>query len=527
MNSRNIVALVAATTSMFACGEERISGGGDEMGNFVRVSLVDSTGAPAAGARIVVRPSDQILSPTDSVPAPWRSLVAGPDGVVEIPSLGTGHWTLAARLGNTGRAETLSTESGKAVPAETLSLGRLSSLSGHVEPAPGGKTWISLAGQAAAVEPDSLGNFRLDNVTPGVVGLVAATSSGIIGRKDVPLAPGESRDLGSFASDWSAWSLRKTIWLNTGSRGVATTSTVTDLPIALNLTNSDFDFSKLRSDFSDLRATRPDGRPLPLSIERWDAAAGTLTIWIRMDTVHAGRDSQAVVLRGGNPSARASWANPFDPGVGWSGVWHMGQNLSDATGSGHDADDDSSTYKSGGMVGECRWFTRSTPGTMSAPGSGMDADPRGDLTLETWVRLDTRSSNGFDPIVSRGNTGYRLQRDGTTNFLSFAVLDSIDADTATVKATGTTNFADGQFHHVVGMRRGDTLLVFVDGVRDGQKSYNGTTKRSSAPVGIGANGSLTWEGMIDELRIGRVARSDDWIRLSYEAQKKTSAFVSR
>jgi len=528
VNIRHIPTLAAAIVLATGCGDDRVSGGGDEMGNFVRVSILDSTGAPAAGARVQLRSLDQILSPADPIPPPVGAYLADTNGRVEIPSPGSGRWMLVSRLGPTGRADTLSTEIDKPLPLRTLRLGRLATLRGHLEPVAGQRNWITLAGRAVSCAPDSMGDFRLDSVEPGPVVVVASDTSKILDRKMAFIAPGEERDLGSFASDWSGWSWRKDIWLNTGTRGVAISEKVVDLPIPLRLTNSDIDFAALRSDFSDLRATRPDGRPLPLSIEQWDSAGGVLTAWILVDTVFAGRDSQAIVLRGGNATAKAARANPFDASHGWSGVWHMGQDLSDMTGSGHGAVDNSSTYKSGGQVGECRWFTRSTPGAMSAPGIGMDAEPRGDLTIESWVRLDNKSSTGSDPIVSRQGSGYRLQRDGTSRFLGFGVLDSTgNGDTATVKVVGKTDFTDGQFHHVAGMKRGDTLLVFVDGARDGQKLYTGTTGRSSAGLGIGQDGSLTWDGMIDELRIGRVSRSDDWIKLSFEAQKKTSMFITR
>jgi hypothetical protein len=531
MNTRVRFACLVAAAFFAGCGDERIGGGGDEMGNFIRVSLRDSAGAPAAGARIMLRPASQILSPDSIAPLPLRTLVVGEDGTVDVELPPPGRYTLVARAGSTGRADTFSVARGTTtLSGRILSLGRLASLTGRIEPRTGLETWISLAGRADAVGIDSLGNFRLDSVVPGPVEVVAHSPAGIISRANLSVSAGETLDLGSLASDWSDWPLKKTIYLNTGAKGIAIGSTVTDLPLALRLTSSDLDFSKLRSDFADLRATRADGRPLPLSVERWDATSGILTVWIGMDTIHTGRDSQAIVLRGGNTAAAATSANPFQSTGGWSGVWHMGQDLSDATNTGNNADDASTTYKSGGVVGECRWFTRTTPGRMSvANAANLDPTPSGDLLVEAWVRLDTKSANGSDPIVSRGNSGYSLQREGTTNFIAFAVLDSSSAsDTTTVKVVGNTDFADGQFHHVAGMRRGNSLLVFVDGIRDGQKLYTGATKKSNSALDIGSNGSNDhWEGMIDELRIGRVSRSDDWIRLSYEGQKQSSGFVSR
>lgn len=256
--------------------------------------------------------------------------------------------------------------------------------------------------------------------------------------------------------DWSDWKWSRRIFFHTGASGIAIDQDVTDLPVPLRLTREDIDFSQVRPDFSDLRITTPDGRPMPISVEWWNPSDSTLLVWTRLDSVRRDRDSQMVVVRGGNPGASRLWTNPFRT-EGWRGVWHLGADLSDQTGAGHDARD-FATFKSGGEVGECRWFKRDTAGHLEiADAADLDPAPEVDLLVEAWVRLDTRDPSGDDPIVDRGNGGYRLQREGTSNSASFSVVDSAASSTAHpvfAKVTGTTDFADGAFHHLVGMRRG-------------------------------------------------------------------------
>lgn len=535
MNARPFFLSAASAGILLAsCGETSSpnAGGGDEMGNFLRVSLSTTEGAPVAGARVWARSLDEPLMPESAPAPPPREGISGPDGRILLAQLTPGRWLVTARGKGIGRVDTVTVVDSSTRIAMSLALDRLGSLRGIVEPKPGqNSSVIRLPGRGLALRTDSLGAFQVDSLEPGPVILVAGNPKETSLLRQGSIIPGQIQDFGALAIDWSDWSWSRNIFLNTGASGISIRGGVTDLPIPLRLSRKDVDFSQLRPDFSDLRITTPDGRPMPMSVEWWNPSDSTLLVWTRLDSVHRDQDSQVLVVRGGNSRATKLWTNPFRSDA-WQGVWHLGADLSDQTGSGRDARD-FATFKSGGEVGECRWFKRDTVGHLEiADGTGLDPDPAGDVLVEAWARLDTRDPSGDDPILHRGSAGYRLQREGTSNFASFAIFDSAASSTAHpvfAKVTGTTNFADGAFHHLVGMRRGDSLLLFVDGKRDGQASFTGRTTSSNAPVWIGSNGSgRSWYGMIDEVRISRIARSDDWIRLSFEAQRKSgSPFLSR
>ncbi|HHX15036.1 MAG TPA: LamG domain-containing protein, partial [Fibrobacter sp.] len=66
------------------------------------------------------------------------------------------------------------------------------------------------------------------------------------------------------------------------------------------------------------------------------------------------------------------------------------------------------------------------------------------------------------------------------------------------------------------------LSMFVNGVRYGEPaSFVPTTLNNPVPLRVGGNevDVESWNGILDEIRVERVARSDAWIRFNYEMQK--------
>src|SRR5262245_31157174 len=66
----------------------------------------------------------------------------------------------------------------------------------------------------------------------------------------------------------------------------------------------------------------------------------------------------------------------------------------------------------------------------------------GVITIEAWIKV-----NAFDrpwqAIVTKGDSGWRLQRNSSSNSLAFGTTGS-----SNVELLGTRNVNDGQWHHV-------------------------------------------------------------------------------
>lgn len=135
-----------------------------------------------------------------------------------------------------------------------------------------------------------------------------------------------------------------------------------------------------------------------------------------------------------------------------------------------------------------------------------------------WVKIDGSDSTGFIIRTGSNNTstpGYTLLIP-SSNFArcSYSDGDGLGAD----NVTGITDIADGNWHHVVVVRNGSVVTIYVDGKYD--NSATGTTieldNSISTHIGydIRAN-SLGFEGQIDHVKIYDYARTPAQIAYDY------------
>ena len=79
----------------------------------------------------------------------------------------------------------------------------------------------------------------------------------------------------------------------------------------------------------------------------------------------------------------------------------------------------------------------------------------------------------------------------------------------------------GQWYHVAATYSNGTSRIYVNGKLEGS-NYHKAAMSLMNDIGMtigGLRGSFQFAGDIDEVRVSRVARSADWIKLEYENQK--------
>jgi hypothetical protein len=130
----------------------------------------------------------------------------------------------------------------------------------------------------------------------------------------------------------------------------------------------------------------------------------------------------------------------------------------------------------------------------------------GSVTVETWVRT-SNTDNYSDTILAKwnevGNRNYWLGKlDSTT--LAFFVDDT------QVVSTSYSLINDGGWHHIAGVAdaTGQYMYLFVDGVL-----------RNTAF-------DQEWDGLIDEARVSRRARTSEWLLTSFRNQNSPLTFYS-
>lgn len=329
------------------------------------------------------------------------------------------------------------------------------------------------------------------------------------------------------------WRYSRPLYFNTTPSGAGVGAAVTDFPVLVRLTKDIFDFSGAQAAGGDIRFTKQDGAELGYELERWDAGGGAADIWVRVDTIFGNDSAQNIVMYWGNLAAAGAsgGAMVFDTAIGFQGVWHMadaGNDLAhDATINGFNAAPSGMTAASAvpGIIGLAREFDGKTSFfTVSGSASGaLNFGENGPFTLSAWVFADSLD-NGFHEIISKGDLDYGME---LHNINKWEITDFLDASGwQTVRSPATAQ----TWKYIVGVRDNAMEYLYVDGVlaSDSIALRDSTGRSSALDVYIGRladASSRYWNGAIDEVNMADVARSADWIKLSYMNQKAVNKLV--
>jgi hypothetical protein len=332
----------------------------------------------------------------------------------------------------------------------------------------------------------------------------------------------------SSAESFEAWRHSAAFWILTtpDAADLPDTCAEADFPLLVRLNADTFDFGQARPDGADIRFSDAAGKLLAHQVEQWDATGGTACIWVRIPEIK-GKARQAITMHWGNADAASAsdGAAVFAADNGFCSVLHMDERLHDETGLVKSVNQGSEPAP--GMIGA---------GRRLAAGSGIDCGaaitgfPSGDAAFssQAWFRPDACGAwvFGWGRYAKRlnGNTG-----DGNE------VVISIDAPPGLSWASdgpgGTSSDAVptlGRWCHVVATYRDGTSRIYVDGRPAGSRHHKAAMSlmdNVTMTIGGGRPRSYGFAGCIDEVRVSKVARSDDWIRLEYENQKAGQMLV--
>ncbi|MGI9607701.1 MAG: signal peptidase I [Acidimicrobiales bacterium] len=343
----------------------------------------------------------------------------------------------------------------------------------------------------------------------------------------------ESGTLGDFEdrtgnTGWytaDPWTRRIAITVPAGR----TAANLTDFPLLVSLTSADL-AANAQADGSDIRFTAADGStPLAHEIDGWNGGSGTLEAWVTVPTLTAASGT-TVYLYYGAPDAptqadvRAAWP------VEVEAAWHLDR---DPAGSAPHVDD--STV--GNHDGLSRGGMTSGDVVAGLIGSAIDFDGGDDhletdpfeivgvssLTVSGWVRLDTYTAHGR--IVNKASDPFnRIFELAIAN--TGAPRGRLSLGGATIELTaGAGSITLGAWHHVAMTWDDATLRLLGDGVEVGNTPAGGVVDSDpTMPVTIGGitTQDRQVDGIIDEVRIERVARSTAWLA-ALEANQRTPA----
>jgi hypothetical protein len=285
---------------------------------------------------------------------------------------------------------------------------------------------------------------------------------------------------------------------------------------------------------SDLAFGKSDGETRLLhDLESYDPESGTVTAWVRTDTLSPVEDL-SVYLYYHHPAPTAS-----DPDGVWDadylGVWHLNENETDYSAQNHHLSPTNATDAQGKMAGGKHMAGN---GFLSA-GNLTEINGATRLTGSIWAKADALHGDGA--LMAKdtwgGHSSLLFWRDEsgamTARPMTFSVLTN--GTSRDERIEGSPNLSkDTDWHYVVFTFEGGSasgLRLFVDGEEDSYSPGNtasiASIKTTAHPFLIGsAIGSGGFRGILDEARLSASVKSPDWIRTEYRNQSDPAAYLT-
>ncbi|MEM9327179.1 MAG: DUF2341 domain-containing protein [Bacteroidota bacterium] len=308
-----------------------------------------------------------------------------------------------------------------------------------------------------------------------------------------------------------------------------------DFPVMISLTTDD-----LRSTANGGRVESASGFDIIFSdefesivfdheIDSYDPVTGEYIAWVRIPSLPTDVDTEIRMHYGNsdatNPSTSNTWSSNYES------VFHLSSESAVI-----DSEDGSAVTNDGattttGVIGNALDFVTSESDRIDL-GQTYHTELANAMTLSAWVNIDDVSQD--NAIIGQFSfppeSSYLLwmDTDGGDSF-AFGAATSGSLD-RTGENSGVSAIQD-TWHYVVGTWDGSTIAVYVDGELEDSDPLSGTLDVQSIRAAIGDNGvdnthTRFMDGQIDEVRIGSVANSADWIKTEYFNQNDPSTFYT-
>ncbi len=338
--------------------------------------------------------------------------------------------------------------------------------------------------------------------------------------------------LPGVANAWwqNDWSYRKAITIDTTPKGANVTESAGRVPLLIRLHSGNFQFDGLEDNGADIRFVAADDKtPLNYHIEQYDAVLGVALIWVDIPQFPAGA-AQNIWMYYGNKKAPdgSKAADTFDPD--YTLVYHFngaaGTPPKDLTAYGNNAQNAPERTVEDGIVGKAAQLDGSGPLNLPASPS-LNVSAGGSFTFSAWVKPGALAPNTLLYSRRDGASGLLI---GLDNGVPFAEVDGAAGSPAPVRTPAGQPVAANQWTHVAVTADGKNLTLYVGGKQYTQVAAALPALTGAAAVGgdiAGAPAGFTsFNGVVDELRLSKVARPATLIALDALSQGAESKLVS-
>jgi hypothetical protein len=317
------------------------------------------------------------------------------------------------------------------------------------------------------------------------------------------------------------WSYRKKLTFDNSDQN----ENLINFPVLVNLSAYNFDYSKAKSDGTDLRFIDSDGSTeLKYHIEDWNSS-GFSYAWVNVTNIAGGSSVDYIWVYYNNSDASNAQDECATYDDDFVGVWHLDEisgfhddstsNSNDGTPSGSiDQDADGKIDGADDFDGNDDCVDVGSDNSLNLTSS---------MTIEAWIYPQANMVD-YDRIVEKGwSESYYFGSGSGTNDLCVWLTNA-------ERATTSENVVSiNDWHHVAFTFDDDTndITIYLDGKSKATGSYTGSIPGCTRSVKIGKyyfDNTVTFNGIIDEVRISDVTRTSDWISAQHLSMNNT--FIS-
>jgi len=310
------------------------------------------------------------------------------------------------------------------------------------------------------------------------------------------------------------YSLRKKITI----QATNVDSDLSDFPLYVKITN-DSDMADSDTEGDDIRFTQSDGSTLLKHEKEYWTGGGesnvTADFWVKTDVDNGDPAATDIYIyyRTEDTADGSDVTNVWD--ANFKGVWHFASDWSDSTSNRHTliASGGGVTRVTGKIYNGVELLDSSSEYLEVAPWTDITAAP---FTLSALGKPTAGNDYAIFSIADKDADAdyhmiYFYYTGGTPTSVKARSYDGVTADAATSSA-----YTEGAWNHTVGtFPATNSRAAFLDGENKGTNATSkGVINIDRLRIGVTAD-STPWayySGIIDEVRISNIARSDDWIK---------------
>jgi len=205
-----------------------------------------------------------------------------------------------------------------------------------------------------------------------------------------------------------------------------------------------------------------------------------------------------------------------------------GGRVADMSGHGNFGKAEGAVWTPQGAVGGAYQFdiNRKTDRIVVADSNSLDSKM---ITISVWVKTDDNDEHWNRIIDKNWKRGFCLGMGGDYEGKQFLRGKVIFEAGEGIGVTSDNTISDNKWHHIVAWYDGETIMMFIDGVRQqAQRKINTGIPQNKYNIGIGNEHPgyndvvefLAFNGLIDELRVYNRPLSDKEIAALYEQRKQ-------